>query len=61
MTGPDVRLIAGGRSKPPVRAEFLRLNLASLASVREFAPAVKDGLSRRPRSIFKPMIFHTAS
>ncbi len=44
MTGPDVRLIAGGRSKPPVGAEFLRLDLTSLASVHEFAVAVREAL-----------------
>lgn len=37
---PNVRLIAGGRSRPPTEAEFLPLDLTRLVSVRDFAAAV---------------------
>ena len=43
-TEPNVRLVAGGRTKPASVTEFLPLDLTSLASVRDFAVAVRQAL-----------------
>ena len=48
LVDPGIRLIAGSRGAVVAGAETLRLDLASLASVRAFAMAVVDTLAGAP-------------